>query len=59
MLACDEKCYRFTADGGLVSLITKLGFLAKNQKFQDSKPPIVIPALGSLEGGPQTRSCVQ
>ena len=35
-LSCDEKCYRFRADGGQVSLITEPGFLGKNQKRQDS-----------------------
>ena len=49
-LSCDEKCYHFRADGGLVTLITKLGFLAKNQKTQDSMPRIVIPALGTSVG---------
>ena len=37
-LSCDEKCYRFRADGGLVTLITEPGFLAKYQKLQDSTP---------------------
>ena len=31
---CDETCNRFRADGGLVTLITEPGFLAKNQKPQ-------------------------
>ena len=47
-LSCNEKCYRFRANGGLVTLITEPGFLAKNQKPQDSKPRIVIPALGPV-----------
>ena len=49
-LSCDEKCYRFRADRGLVNLITEPGFLAKNQKPQDSTPRIIIPALGSMVG---------
>ena len=36
VLSCDEKCYRFRADRGLVTFITEPGFLAKNQKPQDS-----------------------
>ena len=39
-LSCDEKCYRFRADWGLVILITEQGFLAKNQKPQDSYPDV-------------------
>ena len=50
-LSCNEKCYRFRADGGLVTLITEPGFLAKNQKPQDSMLRIVIPALGPSVGG--------
>ena len=49
-LSCDEKCYHFRAGGGLVTLITKPGFLAKNQKPQDSTPRIVISALGPSVG---------
>ena len=30
-LSCDEKCYRFRDDEGLVTLITEPAFLAKNQ----------------------------
>ena len=55
-LSCDEKCYR--ADGGLVTLITEPGFLAKNQKPQDSMPWLVIPALGPMVGDhPDRKLC--
>ena len=30
-LSCDENCYHFRAEGGLVTLFTEPGFLAKNQ----------------------------
>ena len=33
--SCNEKCYRFRADGGLVTFITEPCFLAKNQKPKD------------------------
>ena len=57
-LSCDEKCYHFRADGGLVTLITEPGFLAKNQKPQDPTPRIVIPALGPLVGDhPDRKLC--
>ena len=57
-LSCDEKCYRFRADGGLVTLITEPGFLAKNQKPQNSTPWIVIPALGPTVGDhPDRKLC--
>ena len=56
-LSCDEKCYCFRANGGLVTLITKPGFLAKNKKHQ-TMPRIVIPALGPLEGDhPDRKLC--
>ena len=45
------SCYRFRADGGLVTLITELGFLAKNQEPQDSTPRIVIPAGSCVLSG--------
>ena len=53
-LSCIEKCYRFRADRGLVTLITEPGF----QKPQDSMPRIVIPALGPPGGTTLTGSCV-
>ena len=57
-LSCDEKCYRFRADGSLVTLITEPGFLAKNQNPQDSLPRIVIPALGATVGDhPDNKLC--
>ena len=57
-LSCDEKCYRFRADGSLVTLITEPGFLAKNQKPQDSTPWIVISALGPMVGDhPDRKLC--
>ena len=36
--SCDGKCSHFRADRGLITLITEPGFLAKNQKHQDSMP---------------------
>ena len=58
-LSCDEKCYRFRADRGLVTLITEPGFLGKNQKPQDSTPRIVIPALGPMVGDhPDRKLCL-
>ena len=57
-LSCNEKCYRFRAEGVLVTLITEPGFLAKNQKPQDSMPRIVIPALGPSVGDhPDRKLC--
>ena len=57
-LCCDEKCYRFRADGGLVTLITEPGFLVKNQKPQDSTPWIVIPVLEPTVGDhPHRKLC--
>ena len=57
-LSCDEKCYCFRAYGGMVTLITELSFLAKNQKPQDSTPRIVIPALGPMvEDHPDRKLC--
>ena len=57
-LSCDEKCYHFSADGGLVTLITEPGFLAKNQKPQYSTARIVIPALGPSVGDhPDKKRC--
>ena len=56
-LSCDEKCYCFGADGGLVTLITEPGFLANNKK-PHTTPRIVIPALGTLEGDqPDRKLC--
>ena len=56
-LSCDEKCYCFRAYGGLVTLITEPGFLAKNKKPKTT-PRIVIPALGPLEGDhPDRKLC--
>ena len=49
-LSCNEKCYRFRAYRGLVTLSTEPGFLAKNQKPQGSTPRIVIVALGPAVG---------
>ena len=47
------------ANGGLVTLITEPGFLAKNEKPQDSTPRIVIPALGPLVGDlPDRKLCL-
>ena len=34
VLSCDEKCYRFGADGGLVNLITGLGSSAHRSDFR-------------------------
>ena len=56
-LSCDEKCYCFRAYGGLVTLITEPGFLAKNKKPKTT-PRIVIPALGPWRGTTLTGSCV-
>ena len=57
-LSRDEKCFRFRADGGLVTLITKPGFLAKNQKPQDSTPQIGIPVLRPVDGDqPDRKLC--
>ena len=57
-LSCDERCHRFWANGGLVTLITAPGFLGKNQKPQDSTPWIVIPALGlSVGDHPDRKLC--
>ena len=57
-ISCDEKCYHFRADGGLVTLITEPGFLAKIQKPQDSTPWIVIPGLGPSVGDhPNRKLC--
>ena len=57
-MSCDEKCYRFRADRGLVTLITEPSFLAKNQKPQDSTPRIIIPALGPMVGDhPDRKLC--
>ena len=47
-LSCNEKCNHFRADGGLVTVIIEPGFLAKNQKPQDSTPQIIIPVLRPL-----------
>ena len=46
------------ADGGMVTLITEPGFLAKNHKPQDSTPRIVIPALRPTVGDlPDKKLC--
>ena len=46
------------ADRDLVTLITEPGFLAKNQKPQDSTPRIVIPQLGPTVGDhPDRKLC--
>ena len=57
-LSCDEKCFHFRADGGLVTLITEPGLLARNQKPQDSTLRIVITALGQSVGDhPDRKLC--